>query len=100
MAVVLTICVQPAIFEELAFRGAIMSALGKFLSSTEVVFVSSAMFAILHLSIPSLPHLFLMGVALAYLRQWCGSLYPGMLLHFCHNFLVVLSERYGSAWPW
>jgi membrane protease YdiL (CAAX protease family) len=44
---------------------------------------------ILHLAIPSFPHLFVMGVALGWLRVHTGSLYPGMLLHFCHNLICV-----------
>jgi membrane protease YdiL (CAAX protease family) len=51
------------------------------------------------MSIPSLPHLLILGVVLGWLRVKTGSLYPGMLLHFSHNFLVILSERTGSL-PW
>ena len=32
-------------------------------------------------------------VALGYLRHRTGSLLPGMLLHFTHNLLTVLSDR-------
>jgi len=39
----------------------------------------------IHLSVPSFPHLFLMGLALGYLRSRTGSLYAGMVLHFTHN---------------
>jgi len=97
---VLMICVQPAIFEELAFRGVILSALEPVIGNGEALLVSAMMFAILHLAIPSIPHLFIMGVALAWLKQRSGSLYPGMVLHFSHNFLVLLTEQHRSLSPW
>ena len=99
-AAVIVVCVQPAIFEELAFRGVILSALEPVIGPREALLVSALMFAILHLSIPSIPHLFLMGVTLAWLKQRTGSLYAGMIAHFTHNFLVLLSEKYGSVLPW
>jgi membrane protease YdiL (CAAX protease family) len=97
---VLGICVMPGIFEELAFRGVIFGALQRVLGSGEALLVSALMFAILHLSVPSMPHLFLMGLALGWLRLRTGSLLPGMLMHFTHNLLVLLAERNGSVLPW
>lgn len=97
---ILLVCVQPAIFEELAFRGFIQTSLGRVIGPYEAVFASALMFAILHCSLPSLPHLLVLGVALAFLRLKTASLYPGMLLHFSHNFLVLLSEHYGRIVPW
>jgi membrane protease YdiL (CAAX protease family) len=91
---VVGICVMPGVFEELAFRGVIFGTLQRVLGSTEALLVSALMFAILHLLVPSMPHLFLMGVALAWLRIKTGSLLPGMLTHFTHNLLVLLAERY------
>jgi len=89
-----------AVFEELAFRGVILSALEPVIGNGEALLVSAMMFAILHLAIPSIPHLFIMGVALAWLKQRSGSLYPGMVLHFSHNFLVLLTEQHRSLSPW
>lgn len=97
---VLLVCVMPAIFEELAFRGVMLSALEPVLGGREAMLVTALMFAILHLSVPSMPHLFLMGAALAWLRQRSGSLLPGMIAHFGHNFLVLLSEQGGGLLPW
>lgn len=99
-AAIVTICVQPAIFEELAFRGVIMSALEPVIGVAQAVVVSSLMFAILHLAIPSIPHLFIMGLVFAWLRLRTGSLYAGMIAHFTHNLLVLLTEHYGGLIPW
>ncbi|MBC8105047.1 MAG: CPBP family intramembrane metalloprotease, partial [Anaerolineae bacterium] len=97
---VLLVAVQPGIIEELAFRGVILTSLQRVLGNTEALVVSALMFAILHLSIPSIPHLFLMGVVLGWFRLRSGSILPGMLLHFTHNLLVVLAEQHGSIFPW
>jgi membrane protease YdiL (CAAX protease family) len=37
-------------------------------------------------------HTSVMGVVLGLIRWRTGSLYPGMLLHACHNGLVVLMQ--------
>ena len=38
----------------------------------------------------------IMGLALGWLRCKSGSIWPGVLLHFGHNALCVVSERLGS----
>ncbi len=91
-AVILNVCIEPAIFEEIAFRGIILAGLQRVLSNRDAALVSSLMFMVLHLAVPSFPHLFLIGLALCYLRIRSRSLYPGMLMHFLHNFLIVISE--------
>jgi membrane protease YdiL (CAAX protease family) len=90
--IIVTVCVQPAIVEELAFRGVILSALGRVLGARDAVVVSALLFMVIHLTVLSFPHLFLIGLALGFLRVKTGSLYPGVLLHFVHNLLVVVSE--------
>jgi uncharacterized protein len=97
---VLIVAVQPAIFEELAFRGSIQSSLQGVLKPRDAIVVTAMMFAILHVSVPSLPHLFALGLVLGWLRHASGSLYPAMLMHFSHNFLVLLDERCGGILPW
>ncbi len=89
---VLVVAVQPAIFEELAFRGIMTSSLQPVLGSRETLFVVALLFAIIHLNPAGFIHLFVAGLALGYLRSFSGSLYPGMLLHFCHNGLAMLQE--------
>jgi membrane protease YdiL (CAAX protease family) len=90
--VILIIAVVPGIFEELAFRGVILSGMEKALTSREALIVSTMMFAILHLNVISLPHLAVMGFVLGYVRQRSGSIYPCMLVHFTHNLLCVITD--------
>ncbi len=93
--VILAVCVEPALVEELAFRGVILGAARRVFGVKEAVAVSSLLFMMLHLSPLSFPHLFLIGLALGYLRVASGSLYPCMLAHFVHNSLVILAEYLG-----
>lgn len=90
--IILLVCVQPAVIEELAFRGVMLSALRRVLDSRDAIVVSALLFMVIHLTVLSFPHLFIIGLALGYLRVKTGSLYPGMLAHFVHNLLVVLAE--------
>jgi membrane protease YdiL (CAAX protease family) len=92
--VVLCTCVQPAVIEELAFRGVIFAGVGRALSRVETVLVTALMFMILHLSPVRFPHTLALGLAAGYLRSRTGSLYPCMALHFAHNLLVVGGERF------
>ena len=92
--IILLVCVQPAVFEELAFRGVVLPSLQPTLAAPEAIIVSALLFMTLHLTIASFPHLFLIGLALGYLRVRTGSLVPGMLMHFTHNLLCVLAERH------
>jgi membrane protease YdiL (CAAX protease family) len=95
-AVVLAIAVQPAIIEELAFRGIINGSLARALGPVETVFVGAMMFMILHLSPARFPHTMAMGLAAGFLRTRTGSLYPCMAMHFTHNFLCVIMEWAGK----
>ncbi|HEX8341610.1 MAG TPA: CPBP family intramembrane glutamic endopeptidase [Tepidisphaeraceae bacterium] len=96
----LTACVVPAVFEEIAFRGVIFAGLRDHLTVAETVVVSSAIFAILHLSVLSIPHLLGIGLLLALLRVKTDSLLPGMLCHFLHNLLVCVTDWNEWRWPW
>ncbi len=88
-AAVLLVCIMPAITEEIGFRGLMQSILLRALTPRKAIFLSSALFAAAHLSIISLPYLFLVGYLLGWLLHRTGSLYPGMIVHAAHNFVVI-----------
>ena len=88
----LLICVMPAVFEELAFRGVIQSSLERMLNARDGWLIQAALFSVLHLSPLMFPSHFLMGLCFGYMRRRSRSIYPGMLLHACWNALVVLQE--------
>lgn len=79
-------CVQPALVEELFFRGLVFGWLSRSVGFGNAAFASSSMFAAAHTGgLSSFPVLFLIGTALAWLRWKSGSLLPGILVHFLHN---------------
>ena len=88
----LLICVMPAVFEELAFRGVIQSSLERVLNARDAWLIQAALFSVLHLSPLMFPSHFLMGLCFGYMPRRSRSVYPGMLLHACWNALVVLKE--------
>ncbi len=92
--VVLVVCVQPAVFEELAFRGVMLTSLRPTLSDVEAVLVSAMLFMTLHISPAAFPHTLAMGVAAGFMRLASKSILPCMLLHFVHNGAVIAAELY------
>lgn len=91
-AIILSTAVQPALFEELVFRGAMLPGLGSALSVRDAILVSGMCFATMHLSPLMFPVLALLGIWFGWLRVKTGSLYPSMVAHFCHNALVLALE--------
>lgn len=90
---ILSIVVQPAIIEELAFRGIIFNGVRTVLSDRETIVVTALMFMVLHIAAMAVfPFLFLMGLVLGWMRLKTGSLWPCILLHAAHNGLVLLYE--------
>jgi membrane protease YdiL (CAAX protease family) len=91
---ILDLCVMPAIFEEIAFRGLIQGSLGRVLKTREAIILTAILFAIIHFSVLSGPYLLGLGLVLGLLRERSQSLVPGMTMHFFHNLVVVLLEWY------
>lgn len=89
-ALILGVCVFPAIIEEVAFRGLLQHWLMTALRPWRAIVIASFLFAALHFSVPGLPYLFGVGVLLGWAKWKTGSLYPSILIHFLHNLGVVL----------
>lgn len=89
------VSVMPAVFEELAFRGVIQSALERVFNARDAWLIQAALFSVLHLSPLMFPSHFLMGLCFGYMRRRSRSIYPGMLLHAAWNALVVFQELPG-----
>jgi membrane protease YdiL (CAAX protease family) len=87
-------CVFPAVLEEIAYRGLVQHWLETAIAPNKALVVASFLFAITHLSVISLPYLFLVGMLLGWVKQQTRSLYPSMLIHFLHNLVVI------EFFPW
>ena len=87
----LLIAFSPGVCEELVFRGAFLGLLRRTGSTRSAVLVSSAFFALIHLSIFRFLPTFLLGVSMAGLVVRTRSLLPAMLYHMTYNGIAVLA---------
>lgn len=94
----------PAVCEELAFRGFILSGFEGRERFWRGIFVSSAFFALTHSVLQQSLLAFPLGIVIAYLALRTGSLWPGVAFHFVHNALLVGAMQLRSidltAHPW
>ena len=88
-ALIVLICVLPAVIEEIAFRGLVQHWLHIAVRPATALMLASALFTLLHFSVVSAPYLFAVGMLLGWTKWKTGSLYPSMLIHFLHNFVVL-----------
>jgi len=108
--VLLAFAVAPAIGEELAFRGFILSGFGRSQRTWLAIGLSSLMFGLMHMIPPQVFNATLLGLVLGLLAVRSGSLLPGVVFHFLWNSLAVLHGRWGetvtaevldnSPWSW
>lgn len=91
--VILAVCIQPAVVEELFFRYLALGKLRSLMGVHGAVWVSAVMFGVAHLgAFLSVPILILIGAGLGYARVYSGGLALPMLMHALHNFAVLLVE--------
>jgi len=82
----------PAVCEELAFRGFILSGLEREHRTRSAILLSALMFGFLHVLLSLFQQLFnatLLGLVLGLLAVRSRSILPGMLFHFVNNALTV-----------
>ena len=93
LSVILVIALVPAVCEELAFRGFILSGLRHTGSKWGAIVISSVFFGLTHgllqQSLAAIP----VGIVIGYIAVQTGSLVPGMVFHFTHNSVSLLSGR-------
>jgi uncharacterized protein len=90
---IVMVCFQPAIVEELFMRHFFLSVLSRHMSIHGAVWVSAVAFGLWHLAVPlSIPYLILMGGVLGYLRISSGCILLPILFHFAHNAAIVAIE--------
>jgi sodium transport system permease protein len=99
----------PAICEEFAFRGFILSGLERQHRTRSAILLSALMFGFLHVLLSLFQQLFnatLLGIILGLLAVRSRSILPGILFHFLNNAIAVLrgylveSPAAGSAASW
>jgi membrane protease YdiL (CAAX protease family) len=73
------------LFEEAIFRGFLFGGLRQKLGWVKAAFISSAIFAVGHLSIAALIPTFALGFLFSYLYQKSNSIWPAIILHMLIN---------------
>ena len=84
--------VMPALFEELGYRGYLLQALLKVAGPEQAVYISAFLFAIIHMSFISLFWLIPFALFLGFVRIKEGTLWYGILIHFCFNLTACMFE--------
>lgn len=91
--------VTPAICEELAFRGFILSGLARGGRLAIAVGISSLMFGIIHMIPQQVFNAALLGLVLGLLAIYSRSLFPAMIFHFLNNALATFhASESQSGW--
>jgi len=104
--VIMAFAAAPAICEEIAFRGFILSGFSRSGKVGLAVALSSLAFGIIHMIPQQVFNAALLGVVLGMMCVRSRSLIPGIAFHFVYNTLAILHGRMGDRvlddgiWAW
>jgi len=90
----LYMAVLPAICEELAFRGMLLSGLRRKLRPAALIVGVGLIFGLFHVTLFRIAPTAALGMVLTAIALMTGSVFPGMLLHAGNNAIGVI----GSSW--
>lgn len=82
-------CLLVPIFEEVFFRGLLLSWLNQHMRFVFALLVMAALFAAMHIYPPALPYTFLFGIATGYVRQMTGSTVNTVFMHVINNIVLL-----------
>ncbi|HLW66503.1 MAG TPA: CPBP family intramembrane glutamic endopeptidase, partial [Gemmataceae bacterium] len=100
--VLLALAVTPAIVEEFFFRGYLFNALAAVGKPRNAILVTAILFGIFHvllggsLALERIIPTAIMGLVLGWVRWRSSSIGPGILLHACHNSLLLLAALFSD----
>jgi uncharacterized protein len=89
---ILVVALQPALFEELAFRGVLQEGLTKVVDAKQAIFISAFLFALVHMSFISFVWLLPFAIWLGYVRHKEDTLWYGFVIHLCFNTTACFFE--------
>ena len=93
----LLICVTPAIFEEMAFRGGLFSCFRGFKSPWPAILISAVVFGAFHGSFWRFVPTAMLGIAMGYLLAETDNMFYNMLFHLINNALPTLLLQFTSS---
>lgn len=93
LTLIVCVAVVPALLEEWLCRGVLWQAVRPVANRGAAIVATATPFAFMHIFgggfLFELPHRFLLGVLLGWLRAKTGSLWPCVLAHFLHNAVAI-----------
>lgn len=95
----LALAAAPAICEEIAFRGFLLSGFSRGGKIRLAVILSSLSFGIIHMIPQQVFNAALLGIILGMICVRSRSLFPGIVFHFLHNTLMILRGTKESMIP-
>lgn len=100
---ILLVGLTPAVCEELAVRGFVLSGLRHLGYKWRAIVLSALFFGLIHGILQQSMNAFFVGLILGYVAVQSGSILPCMVFHFTHNSLAILNDRITPAlcerWP-
>ena len=93
---IVVFCVCPAIFEEVMFRGTILSGLKQYGLKVAVV-VSAIIFTLMHGNIEQTVHQFIIGLVVGFIFFKTGNLWLSVMVHFFNNFILYCPLIYNPS---
>lgn len=97
LIVVLVFAIVPAIVEELVYRGVVFNGLKKNFSTWPAVILSSVIFTLMHFNVYQVVYQLILGVVLAIIAHYTGTILYSMLFHLLNNFIAVTLSIYAPA---
>jgi membrane protease YdiL (CAAX protease family) len=82
-------CLIVPIFEEVFFRGVLLSWLRKHLNVPGAIFVMAALFALMHGSLVVAPYVFIFAVVAGYVQIRTGSTFNAIIMHSLNNLMLL-----------
>jgi len=96
--VIAAVAVAPALCEELAFRGFLLSGFAHNGRWILAIVFSSLAFGLVHMIPQQVLNGALLGLLLGWLAIRSGSLWPGVVFHLTNNLLAIWHGRYAAVW--
>jgi membrane protease YdiL (CAAX protease family) len=82
-------CLIVPIFEEVFFRGVLLSWLRSLLNVHGAIFAMAALFALMHGSLVVAPYVFIFAVVAGYVRVCTGSTFNTIIMHCLNNSMLL-----------
>ncbi len=90
----------PAICEEAAFRGFVLTGLRKPEKMALAIGLSALLFGLTHIILQQSVMATITGLILGWIAWHAQSLLPCILFHFTNNATVLVLQQYGDEWAW